>query len=110
WNDQVPRLDVRCTKVKHTRGVHAQQCEVRAGNSVENDLHPELAPCRIHGGHRAGRNCREEYPEEQAGTAGWNRMSKLRPGAAPSEWQHTRLLPLGVCKQAAVGRRESDRA
>src|SRR3954454_10180151 len=37
-------------------------------------------------------------------------MSKIRPGAAPSKWQHTRLLPLGVCKQATVGRRESDRS
>src|SRR4051812_39539351 len=35
-------------------------------------------------------------------------MSKIRPGAAPSKWQHTRVLPLGVCKQATVGRRELD--
>src|SRR5689334_12424649 len=37
-------------------------------------------------------------------------MSKIRPGAAPSKWQHTRLLPVGVCKQATVGRREIDRS
>src|SRR5438132_14318277 len=35
-------------------------------------------------------------------------MSKIRPGAAPSKWQHTSSLPLGVCKQATVGRREID--